>query len=164
MANIDPSAYLAPSAVVVGDVSIGADSSVWHNATIRADIAPIRIGQRTNVQDGAVLHVSAEHPVTLGNDVTIGHNATVHGCTVGDGSLIGMGAIVLDGAQVGTGCLVAAGALVTPGTVLPDHTMALGNPAHVVRPTNARDRAMLAHGAEEYVRLAHAAMEPAELG
>lgn len=159
MAHIHHSVFMAPTSVVTGNVTLGPQSSVWHQAVIRADLAPITIGARTNIQDAAVLHVSRTHPVSLGNDVIVGHGAIVHGCTVGDGTLVGMGAILLDGAQVGKHCIVGAGALVTQGMVIPDNSVAFGSPARVVRQTTNADRAALVHNAEEYVMLARQAME-----
>ncbi|MCA9510108.1 MAG: gamma carbonic anhydrase family protein [Myxococcales bacterium] len=132
--RIDPSVWVAPGAVVVGDVEIGADSSVWYAAVVRGDVERVRIGARSNVQDGAVVHVTRDRfAAHIGDEVTVGHRAVVHGCTVEDGALIGIGAVVLDGARVGEGALVAAGALVTPGSVIEPHTVALGAPARSVR-------------------------------
>lgn len=156
-AHTDSAAFVAPTAVVTGDVVLEEDSSVWHNAVVRADLAPIRIGKRTNIQDGAVLHVSHDHGVDLGNDVTVGHGAIVHGCTVGDGSLIGMGAIILDGAAIGNDCLIGAGALVTQGTAIPSGSVAYGSPARVVRGVTDDDLRSVRRGVEEYVRLAQQA-------
>lgn len=129
MAHVAESAWVAPNATVTGDVSIGAEASVWYGAVIRGDMAPITIGPGTNVQDNAVIHVGPGHPVRLGNGVTVGHAAIVHGCSVGDNSLIGMGAIVLDGARIGRDCIIGAGALVTQSTVVPDGTVWFGSPA-----------------------------------
>ena len=159
MPTVHQSAYLAPTAIVEGDVNIGAASSVWHHTVLRADLAPITIGARTNIQDGAILHVSTEHPVLLGDDVTVGHGAIVHGCTVGSCSLVGMGAIVLDGAEIGDHCIVGAGSLVTKGKVIPNGTLALGSPARVVRKLRPEEYDELAHNAAEYVRLAQQAIE-----
>lgn len=132
--RIDPSAWLAPGSVVVGDVEIGADCSVWYGAVIRGDVHYIRIGPRTNVQDQSVLHVTAgRYPLHVGAEVTIGHRAVVHGCRVRDSALIGVGAVVLDGADVGEGALVGAGSVVTPGTVIPPRTLVLGTPARPIR-------------------------------
>ena len=149
---IRQSAFVAPGAVVRGDVFLDTDASVWYNAVIRGDEAPIRIGERTNVQDCAVLHVSPTAPLTLGSGVTIGHGAIVHGCTVGDNSLIGMGAIVLDGAVVGKDCIIGAGALVTQGKVIPDGSVAFGNPAKVVRAMRPEDVEPNRRNAEAYVQ------------
>lgn len=132
--TIHPDAWLAPGAVVVGDVEIGADSSVWYGAVIRGDVHRIRIGARSNVQDQCTIHVTRDRFATwIGDEVTLGHRAVVHGCRVGSGALIGIGAIVLDGAEVGEGALVAAGAVVPPGAVIGPGELAVGVPARVVR-------------------------------
>ena len=154
MPSLHPTVRIAPGAHVVGDATLGEQCSVWYNAVIRADEAAITIGTETNVQDGAVVHVSAGHPVLIGDGVTIGHGALVHGCTVGSNSLIGMGAIILDGAEVGSNCIVGAGALVTQGTHVPDGYMAFGSPAHVVRPLTKQEVETNRANAREYVRLA----------
>lgn len=158
MAALDTT-FVAPSAVVCGDVELGAGCSVWHGAVLRGDLAPITVGACTNVQDNAVIHVSAGYPVVLGAGVTVGHGAIVHGCTVGDNSLVGMGSIILDGAQVGSNCIVAAGALVTKGTVIPDGHVAMGSPARVTRPMTEADCAANQHNADEYLRLAQLAVQ-----
>ncbi len=131
--SVPSSTVVFPGAVVVGDVSVGEDCSIWYNAVIRGDEAPITIGDGTNVQDNAVLHVAVGHPMRLGKGVTVGHGAILHSCSVGDNSLIGMGAIVLNDAVIGRDCLVAAGALVTSRTVIPDGSMVMGAPAKVKR-------------------------------
>jgi carbonic anhydrase/acetyltransferase-like protein (isoleucine patch superfamily) len=154
VAQIDETVYMAQGAVVVGDVRIGARSSVWHNAVLRGDVAPIVVGAESNVQDCAVLHGATDFGVVVGNGVTIGHGAIVHGCTIGDNALIGMGAIVLNGAQIGRDCIVGAGAVVTQGTVIPDGSVAFGSPARVVRPVTDEDRAANRANAQEYVQLA----------
>jgi len=123
--RIDPSAYIAPSASVVGRVEIGADSSVWFNATIRGDNHPVQIGRATSVQDNAVIH----DKTTIGDFVTIGHGAIVHACTVRNNVLIGMGSIILDGADIGEGAIIAAGSVVKVGTIVPPRTLFAGNPA-----------------------------------
>lgn len=132
--ELDASAWVAPGATVVGDVRLGPDASVWYGCVLRGDVHRVRVGARSNVQDGAVLHVTRDlHPTEVGCEVTIGHRAVVHGCRVGDGALIGIGAVVLDGAEVGEGALVAAGAVVTPGSRVPARTLALGTPARCAR-------------------------------
>jgi len=125
--------FVAPGARVVGNVSLAREVSVWFNAVIRGDMAPVRVGARTNVQDNCVLHVDHDFPLEVGNDVTIGHQAILHGCTVCDGALIGMGARVLNGAVVGQLALVAAGAVVLEGQEIPPKTLAAGVPARVIR-------------------------------
>ena len=132
--TIHESAYIDESAVVIGDVRIGEQSSVWCNVTIRGDCHYIRIGNRTNIQDNACIHVTnGTHATILEDDVTIGHSVTLHGCHVERGALIGIGAIVLDGARIGSYSLVAAGSLVTPGTQIPPRSLVMGAPAKVKR-------------------------------
>jgi carbonic anhydrase/acetyltransferase-like protein (isoleucine patch superfamily) len=137
---------------VRGDVVLGEHVSVWFGAVIRGDEAPVRVGDRSNVQDGAVLHVSAEFPCIVGNDVTIGHRAIVHGCTIEDGALIGMGAIVLDGARIGKGAMVGAGAVVPPGSIVSAETLVLGIPARSVGPLTEAQRAAGPHAVANYVQ------------
>lgn len=151
--------YQAPTAVVTGNVTLGEDCSVWHGAVLRGDSAAIAIGRRTNIQDNAVVHVSHDHPVVLGEGVIVGHGAIVHGCTVGDNSLVGMGAIVLDGAVVGKDCIVGAGALVTQGKLIPDGSVAVGSPARVVRSMTPEDVTSNRRNAEGYVRLAREVLQ-----
>ena len=153
--RIDPSAWLAPSSVVVGDVEIGADCSIWYGVVIRGDVHSIRIGPRTNVQDQSVLHVTeGRYALHVGAEVTIGHRAVVHGCRVGDAALIGIGAVVLDGAEVGEGALVGAGAVVTPGTVIPPRTLALGTPARPIRGLEPEEQQLQRERALTYVETA----------
>jgi carbonic anhydrase/acetyltransferase-like protein (isoleucine patch superfamily) len=150
--TIDDTVFVAASAVVIGDVVVEAESSLWFHTVVRGDIGPIRIGARTNLQDHVVVHVVAgRFGVTIGDDVTIGHRAIVHGCTVGHRTLIGMGAVVLDGVEIGADCLIGAGALVTPGTKIPPGRLVLGNPARVVRELGADERASLLASAANYV-------------
>lgn len=147
----DNGAWVAPSASVTGQVSLGAGASVWYGAVVRGDSATITIGARTNVQDNAVLHVSPDRPLSLGQGVTVGHGAIVHGCEVGDNSLIGMGAIILDGARVGSNCIVGAGSLVTQGTIIPDGTVWFGSPARQQRAMTDKDKAANRQNAQWYV-------------
>jgi carbonic anhydrase/acetyltransferase-like protein (isoleucine patch superfamily) len=144
--------FLADSATVIGDVRIGDDAGIWFGAVVRGDYFPIAIGARTNVQDNAVVHITAGSAATsIGDDVTIGHGAIVHGCTIGDACLVGMGSIVLDGAVIGSGSLVAAGSLVTPGTVIPPRSFVLGRPARVTRPASDEEVARIRESAALYV-------------
>lgn len=146
----------------MGDVEIGADSSIWYGCVLRGDVEAIRVGVRSNVQDGSVLHVTnGRFACLVGDEVTIGHRAVVHGCTVGDGALIGIGAIVLDGATVGEGALIAAGSVVTPGTVIPPNTIAMGTPAREVRQLSDTERAEQRERTLHYVETArlHAAAD-----
>lgn len=125
--------YLAEGSVLMGDVEIGDDSSVFFNAVLRADLAEIRIGERTNVQDNVSMHLSTGVGVRVGNDVIVGHNAILHACTIDDNVLIGMGAIIMDGAHIKSNCIVGAGALVSQGKEFPERSLIVGTPAHVVR-------------------------------
>jgi len=149
--RLGKSVYIAKSAVVLGDVTMGDNSSVWYNATVRGDINRIEIGHHTNIQDNAVLHLADNYPCIIGNWVTIGHSAIVHACTVGDECLIGMGATVLDGAVIGEQSIIGANALVTHGTVIPPGSMVVGSPAKVKRALTPEERADLKHWAEKYV-------------
>jgi gamma-carbonic anhydrase len=146
-------AYVDASAQVIGDVDIGADSSIWMNAVVRGDVNSIRIGQRSNVQDGTVVHVMHEtHPTRIGDDVTVGHAAVVHGCTIGNRVLIGMGATILNGAVIGEDTIVAAGSLVTEGAVIPPRSLVMGSPAKVRRELSEADLASILEYAANYVR------------
>ncbi|MCH9722115.1 MAG: gamma carbonic anhydrase family protein [Actinomycetia bacterium] len=131
--DVDPDAWVAPNASLIGRVRLAGRSSVWYSATLRAEAEPIDIGAGSNIQDGAVIHVDPEYPVRVGAGVSIGHNAVLHGCTIGDGALIGMGATVLNGAVVGAGALVAAGALIPQGMVIPPGMLVAGVPGRVRR-------------------------------
>jgi carbonic anhydrase/acetyltransferase-like protein (isoleucine patch superfamily) len=132
--KIHESVYIAETAVVIGDVEIGAESSVWHGSVLRGDVNYIRIGARVNVQDASVIHVSSKtHPTVLEDEITLGHRVTLHGCYVETGCLVGIGAIVMDGARISAGSLIAAGSLVTPGTLVPPRSLVTGSPARVRR-------------------------------
>jgi len=148
---IDPTAFVAANAVVLGDVTIGAESTVWYSAVIRGDTAAIQIGRQTNVQDGCILHADPGFPCTLGDRVTLGHGAIVHGATVEDDCLIGMRAVVMNGARIGRGSIVAVGSVVTEGTEIPPGSVVLGQPGKVKRETTERDRERIRHAAEHYV-------------
>ena len=149
--RVDPTAFVAESAVVVGDVAIGPEASLWFHAVVRGDVERIRIGARTNVQDHATVHVTGGRwPTVLGDGVTVGHAAVLHGCTVGDHCLVGIGAIVLDGAVIETETLVGAGALVTPGMRVPPRSLVLGHPARRVRELTDDEVARLHASAASY--------------
>lgn len=139
-AHIQGNAWVAEGAVVIGNVTVGDESSVWYNAVIRGDMAPIVIGCGSNVQDGVVVHADKDFPCKVGNNVTIGHNAIIHGCTIGHNTVIGMGAIVMNGAKVGEDCIIGAGSLVTEGTEIPDGMLAFGSPARVIRPLTEEEK------------------------
>ena len=151
--SIHPSAYVDASAQVIGDVHVGAESSVWMNAVVRGDVNHIRIGARSNIQDLTMVHVMREtNPTIIGSEVTIGHSAVVHGCTIEDRCVIGMGAILLNGCRIGTGSIVAAGALVPEGMVVPAGSMVMGMPAAVRRALTAQEDASISWYADNYVR------------
>ncbi|NXY93473.1 gamma carbonic anhydrase family protein [Streptomyces sp. BR123] len=163
--RIDPTAFTAPTSVVVGDVTLAPGASIWYSAVLRADCGPIVLGADSNVQDNCTLHVDPGFPVTVGERVSIGHNAVVHGCTVEDDCLIGMGATVLNGAVIGAGSLVAAQALVPQGMVVPPGSLVAGVPAKVRRPLTDEEREGLKVNAAMYVELAEqhrAAVTPGE--
>jgi carbonic anhydrase/acetyltransferase-like protein (isoleucine patch superfamily) len=151
--TVHPSAFIDQSAQVIGDVHIGAESSVWMNVVVRGDVHYIRIGARTNIQDGTIVHVMRDtHPTVIGDDVTIGHGAVVHGCTIEDRCLIGMGAILLNGCRVGTGSIVAAGSLLPENMVVPPGSMVMGSPAKMRRALTAEEDASIKWYADNYVR------------
>jgi len=154
---IHASAFIAPNATVLGNVTLGADASVWYGCVVRGDSEAIEIGAETNIQDLTVVHVTGGlHATTIGDRVTVGHRAILHGCTVHDRCLVGMGAIVLDGAVVGPGAIVAAGAVVPPGATIPPGQLAMGTPAHAVRPVTPAEDASIDESAAKYVELAQA--------
>lgn len=128
-----PESWIADTAVVIGDVTLERDASIWYGAVLRGDNEPIVIGEGSNVQDGSVLHTDPGFPLTLAKNVTIGHMVMLHGCTIGEGSLIGIGAVVLNGAKIGKGCLIGAKALITEGKEIPDYSLVMGAPGKVVR-------------------------------
>ena len=144
--------WVADTAIVVGRVRLHSEASVWYGSVLRGDNEWIEIGARSQVQDNSTLHTDPGFPLTIGKDCVIGHNVVLHGCTIGDNSLIGMGAIVLNGAKIGANCLVGAGALITEGKEFPDGAVILGAPAKAVRETDEKARAMIARGADVYVR------------
>lgn len=150
--EIAASAFLAPTATVVGDVHVGEESGIWFGVILRGDVNRIRIGRRTNLQDGTIVHVtSGTHPTTIGDGVTVGHGAKLHGCTIGDGCLIGIGAIVLDGAEIGDESMVAAGSLVTPDTIAPPRSLLVGSPARIKRSLTDDELGLLKTLADRYV-------------
>lgn len=149
--EIHPSVYIAQGAMIIGDVTIGEDASVWFNAVLRGDLDQIRVGARTNIQDGTIVHLDQGFPCIIGDDVTVGHGCIVHGCTVGDGAMLGMGAIVLTGAKIGERAIVGAGALVREGQEIPPETVAVGIPAKVRRDVSAEDLERIRFGTLDYV-------------
>ena len=152
--KVHPSVFVAPGAQLIGAVTLEAGASVWFNAVLRADINEIKVGKRSNIQDGSVLHVENDVPCVVGEDVVVGHAAVVHACTIEDGCLIGMGATVLNRVQIGTGSLVAAGAVVLEGTKIPPGSLVVGVPAKVVRSLTPSEIQGIRDWAEKYRRLA----------
>lgn len=157
--HFHPSAFVAPGAVIIGAVSLGEESSVWFQTVLRADINRIVIGPRSNVQDGAVIHLADDLPTVVGELVTVGHKAILHACTVADEVLVGMNAVILDGAEIGARSIIGAGALVTGGRKIPPGSLVLGSPAKVVRALDLEEQAGIRSWADKYVRLARAYRE-----
>lgn len=152
--KIHPTAFVTDDAIVIGEVEIGEDASVWYGSVIRGDVNFIRIGARTNIQDGTIIHVSSRtHPTVLEDEITVGHRVTLHGCHVERGCLIGIGAILMDGVHIGANSLVGAGSLVTPGTQIPPNSLVLGSPARVKRELTPDELALLDRSWRNYVEL-----------
>ena len=151
--QIDPDVgWIAPTAVLVGDIVVGPEVGIWFGVVARGDIETITIGARSNVQENCVLHTDTGYPLVIGENCTIGHSAIVHGCTIGDNTLVGMGATVLNGAKIGKNCLIGANALITEGKDIPDNSMVVGAPGRVIRQIDAEGVRNLAASAERYVR------------
>ena len=149
------SVFVAPNAVVAGEVEIGEDSSVWFGTTIRGDVCWIKIGSRTNIQDNSVVHVTHDTgPTQIGDNITIGHSCVIHACTIEDGALIGMGSVILDGAVIGKNSFIGAGSLVTQNKIIPANSMAFGRPAKVIRTLNQEELKSMEQNAERYVQTA----------
>jgi carbonic anhydrase/acetyltransferase-like protein (isoleucine patch superfamily) len=151
---IHPAAFIAPGAVVLGDVTLGPDASVWYGCVLRADMDRIVVGEASNVQDGSVVHVDAGRPALIGARVGIGHRAVIHGCTIEDECLVGMGSILLNGVRVGSGSVIAAGAVVTEDTIIPAGSLVMGVPGRVVRAVDAALRARIRSTWQHYVEQA----------
>jgi carbonic anhydrase/acetyltransferase-like protein (isoleucine patch superfamily) len=152
--RVDEAAFVATSAMVIGDVAIGAGSSIWYGAVLRGDVESIRIGRETSIQDNTVIHVdSSGFSTVVGDRVTVGHGVVLHGCRIGDNALIGIGSFVLNGAEVGEGAMIGAGSLVTPGTKIPPGMLAIGSPARVKRPLTEEEKRHVQEGVEIYIRL-----------
>ncbi|MCY4404069.1 MAG: gamma carbonic anhydrase family protein [Candidatus Poribacteria bacterium] len=149
--NIHSSVFVAPGAMIIGDVKIGEESTVWFNCVLRGDLEPIHIGCRTNIQDGTVIHMDKEIPCFIGDDVTVGHGAILHSCSIGNEALIGMGAILLTGCKIGERAIVAAGTLVREGQEIPSGTIAMGVPAIVRREATEAEFERVRHGKDDYV-------------
>ena len=149
--KIHPSAFIAEGAMIIGDVTIGEESSVWFNCVLRGDLDCIEVGARTNIQDGAVVHMDRNFPAMIGDDVTIGHGAIIHGCTIGDGAMISMGAIILTGAKIGARGIVGAGAVVREGQEIPPESLVVGIPARIKREVTAEELERMQLGKDDYV-------------
>ncbi|MCH5344455.1 MAG: gamma carbonic anhydrase family protein [Acetatifactor sp.] len=149
--KVTESVFIAPGAVVLGDVTLKENVGIWYHTTVRGDSGFISIGRNTNIQDNCVVHTAEGYPVKIGENVTVGHSAIVHGCTVGDNTLVGMGAILLNGCVIGKNCIVGAGALVTEHTVVPDNSLVLGSPARVMRTVSEEEIAKNLRNAALYV-------------
>ncbi|HRD90630.1 MAG TPA: gamma carbonic anhydrase family protein [Accumulibacter sp.] len=149
--QLDPQSWVAPNAIVIGDVRLAKNASIWWNATVRGDNDPISIGEDSNIQDHCVLHTDEGVPLTIGRAVTVGHLVMLHGCTIGDGSLIGIGSVLLNRAVIGQGCIVGANTLVPEGKVFPDHSLIVGSPGKVVRQLDAEQVARIRLSAAHYV-------------
>lgn len=150
MPKIDPSVFIADYATVTGDVTIGAETTIWFNTVIRGDVSPTIIGKRVSIQDLCCLHQSPKFPLIIEDEVTVGHQVTLHSCTIRKNALIGMGSIILDGAEIGEGAFIGAGSLVPPGKVIPPNSLALGRPTKVVRELNAEDKEDMERIVREY--------------
>lgn len=158
--QLDETVFRVGSAEIIGDVTIGAESSLWFNVVVRGDVNWIRIGQRTNIQDGTVVHVTHEkHPTLIGDDVTVGHNVTLHGCRIGNRCLIGMGAVLMDGVEIEDNAMIAAGALVTPGTKVPAGSLYAGSPARFKRQLSDAEIAELKQSALNYLNYVNSYLE-----
>jgi carbonic anhydrase/acetyltransferase-like protein (isoleucine patch superfamily) len=151
LTQIAPDAFVAPNAVIVGDVHVGPESSIWFGVVIRGDTSQVRIGARTNIQDGCVIHADPGFPCLIGDGVTVGHRSIVHGARVSDNVLIGMGAILMNGAVIGEDCIIGAGALITEGKEIPPRSLVLGVPAKVVRELTEEEIAGIRFSAAQYV-------------
>jgi gamma-carbonic anhydrase len=153
--TVAPGAFIEATAVVIGDVVIGSESSVWFQAVVRGDVHHIRIGHRTNIQDLSLLHVTHDtHPLNLGDDITIGHHVVLHGCTIHNRVLVGMGAIIMDGVVIEEDCIIGAGALVTEGRTIPSNSLVLGSPARIKRTLTDEELQWIKDSAQNYVRYA----------
>lgn len=147
----DDEYWIAPNAVVLGNVILKKNASIWFGAVLRGDNDPIVVGENSNIQDGSVLHTDVGSPLTIGRDVTVGHKVMLHGCEVGDASLVGIGSIILNGAKIGRGCLIGANSLVTENKVIPDFSLVMGSPAKVVKTLGPESLGMLQASAAHYV-------------
>ncbi len=146
--------FIAPNAVLLGNVKIGEQSSIWYGVTIRGDVNSIRIGKKTNIQDGCVVHVTGTQSTTVGDSVTAGHGAIIHGCKIGNLCLVGIGAVILEGSELGEGCVVAAGSLIPPNKFFPERSFIIGTPALIKRSVTDEEYEWIRHSAEHYLDVA----------
>ena len=153
--KISESCFIAPNASLIGNVVLEDNASIWFNVVIRADLAEVKIGKNSNIQDGCILHVDEGFPIDVAENVTIGHKVMLHGCSIGEGSLVGINAVVLNGAKIGKNCLVGANALVTENMVIPDGSLVLGSPAKVIKQLDEKTQNMITEGAAHYVHSNH---------
>ena len=144
--------YIAPSANLIGNVWLGDNASIWWNAVLRADNEPITIGNKTNIQDGCVLHTDPGYPIEIGANVSVGHLCMLHGCVIGDGALVGIGSVILNGAEVGTNCLIGANSLITEGKKIPENSLIMGSPGKVIRQVNESDLSQMKQNVQSYVK------------
>lgn len=153
--KISKSCFIAPNASLIGNVVLEENASIWFNVVIRADLAEVKIGKNSNIQDGCILHVDEGFPIEVAENVTIGHKVMLHGCSIGEGSLVGINAVVLNGAKIGKNCLVGANALVTENMVIPDGSLVLGSPAKIIKKLDEKTQKMITEGAAHYVHSNH---------
>lgn len=151
--QIGRNSWISETALIIGDVKIGDNVGVWFGAVLRGDVAPIVIGDNTNIQDNVVIHSEVGYPTKIGNGVTIGHNSIIHGCEIGDDTLIGMGAIILNGAKIGKNCIIGAGSVITEGKVIEDNSLVLGVPGRVVRKVTEEEIKRIKENAKAYIAL-----------
>lgn len=151
--QIGRNSWISETALIIGDVKIGDNVGVWFGAVLRGDVAPIVIGDNTNIQDNVVIHSEVGYPTKIGNGVTIGHNSIIHGCEIGDDTLIGMGAIILNGAKIGKNCIIGAGSVITEGKVIENNSLVLGVPGRVVRKVTEEEIKRIKENAKAYIAL-----------
>jgi carbonic anhydrase/acetyltransferase-like protein (isoleucine patch superfamily) len=149
--SLNDSNFVAPNATLIGDVTLGEHTSIWFSVVIRADVASIKIGENTNIQDGSILHVDAQYPMTIGRNVTVGHKVMLHGCKIGENTLVGMNAVVLNGANIGKNCLIGANSLVTENMQVPDGHLVLGSPAKIIKALDESTQEKFTQSAMHYV-------------
>jgi len=154
--HIHPDCFVAPNAIVIGNVTLGAESSIWYQCVLRGDVSTITIGERTNIQDGTIIHADPGFPTIIGNDVTVGHGAIVHGAVVEDGCLIGIRSTLLNGCKIGKGSVIGAGALVPEGMIVPPNSLVMGVPGKIVKEVSAKLAERSQRGAAGYVRFSKA--------